>query len=139
MALWTDIRTNLTTAITTAFPGVQMSGYLGADGDSPFFEIDFPDGGIQFDTTYGRGTDEAEIIIRGVVPIGDVIETQQKLDLWLQPGSGVREAIHGMTKPSGLDDLRVQRVNAYRRISLAEKPNAAYLCHEWIVSLLISY
>lgn len=139
MALWTNIRENLSSAITTAFPGVQMSGYLGADGDSPFFEIDFPDGGIELDSTYGRGTDQAELIVRGVVPVGDVVETQQALDLWLEPGSGVREAINGMTKPSGLDDIRVQRINAFRRVSLAEKPNTIALCHEWTVSLLISY
>ncbi len=139
MAFWTDIRSSLSAAITGAFPGAQMSGYLGADGDSPFFEIDFPSGGITLDSTYGRGTDEVEIIVRGVVPLTDPVESQQALDLWLEPGSGVREAIHGMTRPTGVDDLRVQSINAFSRLSLSEKPNAVFLCHEWVVRLLLSY
>lgn len=139
MALWTDIRAAFVTAITSAYPGVQMSGYLGADGDAPFFEIDFPDGGITLDSTFGRGTDEVELIVRGVVPLGDVVEVQQHLDAWLEPSTGVRTVINGLTKPSGVDDVRVQRINAFRRISLAEKPNVVFLCHEWVVSLLLSY
>lgn len=136
-----EIRAGLVDNITSNIPGVSMTGYLMTPPEPPCFEIDFGENSLVYDATFRRGTDELDLIVRGIVAGGDVDEGQVLLDTWID-GVGmfsVKEAIESDKKLGGaVDDLRVTQVTGHRRLLPPEMPNAVFLCVEWAVHLIVS-
>lgn len=136
-----SIRSGLVTNITTHVAGVEMSGYLMTPPVPPCFEIDFPPDSLTFDATSRRGTDELDLIVRGIVSMAEPDEAQTLLDLWLD-GSGsksVKAAIESdPTLAGAVSDLRVTQATGHRRLLTAEIPNAMLLCAEWTVHLVLN-
>jgi hypothetical protein len=137
----TAIRSAMTSAVLAAMTGddVTMTGYLMAPVEPPCFEIDFPPDAFLLNRTGGAGTTEFEIILRGIVTIGEPDEAQKRLDGWISDGTENVQAALEVDRTLGgeLDDLFVRSITAPRRLAVAEA-NTIFLCAEWTIGVLVS-
>lgn len=136
MSLLGDIRTALKANLSTI--SANCNGYRMIPPPTPCFEIDFPEDAFVYDTTHSQGTQEFDLIVRGIVAVGDSTETQATLDDWLDVSgsSSVKAAIESdRTLNGNVDDLRVERATSPR---FAEAGSSVVLFAEWTVHLLIS-
>ena len=139
-----DIRAGVITNLGTALGANSFNhkdGYLLSPINPPCFEIDFPTDGYLYGPTFSRGTDTLEVIVRGVVQVGDTTEAQAQLDEWLAPSgaTSVKAALEAERTLGGkVDDLYVVSVTAQRRVLDPSKPNALFLCAEWLVRLSLT-
>lgn len=128
------LRNNLWSNLGT----VNMTGYLLTPPTPPCFEIDFPPDSFVYDFSSGRGGDELDIIVRGIVGLGEPDDGQVQLDSWLA-GSGttsVKAAIEDdKTLGGAVEDLRVTQATGHRRLLTPD--GGLYLCAEWTVHLLL--
>lgn len=132
------IRAGLRSNITGALGAVNMTGYLMTPPEPPCFEIDFPPDSFVYDLTSGRGQDELDLIVRGIVGLQEPDESQKLLDTWLAgSGSGsVKAAIESdKTLGNAVESLRVTQATGHRRLLTPE--GTMYLCAEWTVHLLL--
>jgi hypothetical protein len=127
------IRAGLTANIQASIADVNMTGYLMTPPEPPCFEIDFPADSFVYDFTAHRGGDELDLIVRGIVSMGDPDAGQKNLDLWLD--GAVKTAIESdKTLGGAVEDLRVTQATGHRRVPI---DNTVYLCAEWTVHLLL--
>lgn len=137
MSVLGDIRAGLVQNLSSL--DANCSGYLYSDPPTPCFEIDFQP------TTYGpafsRGADTLQVIVRGIVQLGEETNAQSTLDEWLDPSglSSVKAALESDRTLGGkCDDLFVQTVTGHQRLATPTKPNATLLCAEWTVLISIT-
>lgn len=131
------IRSGLKTNVTAVVTDAQMTGYLLTPVVSPGFEVDFADPTVSFDGTFGRGTDEIDLVVRGYLSLNEVDENQKRRDNWLDgtAGESIKAAIESdKTLGGACDDLQV--IRATGRTVVPVDSNAAYLCAEWTVHIV---
>lgn len=121
------VKEGLALAVRAAIPSLNCFGYVPDSCPEPCFytgEVD-----IEFDKTFGRGTDEMTITCRVLVSRADDRSGQRALDRYLA-GSGphsIKAALEtargapGEAALGGLaDDLHLMRVQAYRMYQVGE-------------------
>ena len=116
-------------------------GYPGSSIVSPWFEVSIPGDGYVYGPTMQRGTDTVNLILRGIVQVGDTIEAQKTMDTWLDPtGSTSVKALVETDRTLGglVDDLRITSVRGHLRLETPDAPNALYLCSEWVLDIILS-
>lgn len=132
-----DIRAGLVTNLATAFDGYQISPYEMSSPKPPCFEIGFRlDQGIDFNQAMGRGLDEYNLIVRGMVSFMLDIAAQELLDEWCAPSgaTSVRAAIESDTTLGGVvSNLVVTDMSNYRAFAVPSLPNVTFLAAEWAV------
>lgn len=107
----------------------------------PCFEVDFPEDGYVYGPGFSRGVDTLELILRGIVQVGDANNAQDTLFNWLDPtGSNSVNTILSAERTLGgkVDDLFVVSATAPRRVVDPTKPNALLLSAEWRVRLSLT-
>lgn len=123
----------------SAVTGVQASPWnLGTNFQTPVFQIS-GNGPIQYDGSFGRGTDRLTFVVQAITGTVDDIGAQRLLSTFVQ-GTGatsVKTAIESdRTLGSLVGDLRVTEYSGDRIIVI---PNGAeYLIGEWTVDVLVS-
>lgn len=128
----------MTSVITTGITDVSMSGYLAAPVEPPCFEIDFPDDGFLVNRTAGGKTTEFTCILRGIVKLGEPMESQARLDGWLSDGAENVEALLKANRTLGgalAGDLFVRSISSPRRLVI---DNSIFLCAEWTIDVIVS-
>lgn len=116
-------------------------GLLMTPPTPPCFEVDFPDDAYVYGPTFSRGVDTLEVILRGIVQVGDANNAQETLYEWVDPsGSDSVATILNAERTLGgkVDDLFVVSVTAPRRVVDPSKPNALLLSAEWRVRLSLT-
>ena len=139
MSVLGDIRAGVMASLSSLT--VNGDGYLMTTIQAPCFEVDFPDQSFLYNRTHGRKTNELNLVVRGIVQIGDTTESQKDMDDWLDPtGSSSVKALLEADRTLGgkVDDLFVQSVSAPRRLATPDKPNGQLLMAEWTVSLIVT-
>lgn len=139
MSVLGDIRDGIVANFATFYAGTipynQFTGYLLTPPEPPCFEIDFPNDGLVFDV---GGSDQLQLIVRGIVSLGEPDEAQQTLDEWLdnEGSTSVKAAIESdRTLGGSVANLNVTRATGHRR--LATPDGAAYLAAEWTVDIFL--
>lgn len=131
------IRAGLRSNITGALGGVNMTGYLLTPPEPPCFEIDFPPDSLTPFTEFGKKGGELDIVVRGIVALGESDDAQALLDTWLSGSNNVASAIESdKTLGGAVDDLYVTQVTGHRRLLTPD--NTMLLCAEWTVHLLLN-
>lgn len=127
------IRAGLTTNITAVVTDAEMDGYLLTPVRAPGFEVDTVS--VTYDTSYGRGTDELDVVVRGYLPLNEYSESEKRRDNWIDgtAGESIKAAIESdKTLGGACDSLRVTGATA--RTVVVD--NATYLCAEFTVHIL---
>lgn len=133
-AIRAGLRSNIRTYLGDS---VNMTGYLMVPLEPPCFEIDFPADSLVYDSTFHRGGDELDLIVRGIVSLNEPDSSQALLDSWLAGtgSSSVKTAIESSKTLGGaVEDLQVTRATGHRRLTTEE---GLFLCAEWTVHLLL--
>jgi hypothetical protein len=129
------IRAGLKANITAVITDAHMTGYLMTPVVSPGFEVDTVE--TQFDTTYRRGTDEIDLVVRGWLSLNETDESQKRMDNWIDgtAGESVKAAIESdKTLGGACDACRVTRAAVKRAMPV--DANALYLVGEWTVHVI---
>lgn len=129
------IRAGLKANITAVVTDATMDGYLLTPVTAPGFEVEVAN--MQYDATYGRGTDELDVIVRGYLSLNEPAESEKRRDNWIDgtAGESIKAAIESdKTLGGACDSLRVTGATA--RTVVPVDSNAAYLCAEFTVHII---
>lgn len=127
------IRAGLVTNVTAVVTDAEMNGYLLTPVQAPGFEVELAT--MNYDATYGRGTDELDVVVRGYLPVNEPVESEKRRDNWIDgtEGESIKAAIESdKTLGGACDSLRVTGATA--RTVIVD--NATYLCAEFNVHIL---
>lgn len=134
-----DIRAAITAAVKASITA-NMTGYLLTSIEAPCFEIDFPRDALLHGRTFGDGTKELDLIVRGIVQLGEPKESQMTLDKWLDNSGndGVKAAIEADKTLGGkVQDLNVVSATLPYELVHRAAPNALFVAAEWNVHILL--
>lgn len=138
MSVIGNIRDGIVSSLTGTISYNQFTGYLLTPAEPPCFEIDFPADSYVYDQTFGRGMDQLELIVRGMVSLGEPDEGAALLDQWLDPtgSTSVKTALENdKTLGGAVTDMQVTRVSGHRRLLTPE--GTPLLVAEWTVKVII--
>lgn len=133
-----DVREALATNLRTITKVENVSAYALDMIVAPCLEVDLDPEGSDYDLTFGRGTDELRLVVRGFTAAVVTQAAQMTRDAWLAPSGekSVKAAVESDETLGGLVDTL--RVESWRPIIVRSEtiPNSAFVGAEWRIFVM---